>query len=189
MQSLEYVLVDTFLISISFYINFDLFHSEISGVIASSGNLTIFEPNNTSLTNDSHHQGTINKLNPFKITSVESELIDTKTTTLPSVSLVQNDGTNDTKNAKNSENITTDNAKPDTEIEKLTTMASIIDFKSNKIQSTKSSLRDIKDVTNRSDTSELIESFNDRKETQSTASIEMITTNKPCKYILFIITS
>lgn len=168
-----------------------IFRSEISGVIASSGNVTIFEPNNTSLTNDSHYHGTINELNAFKITSNESEMINTKTSSLPSFSLTQNDGTNDSKNANNDENIellsTTDIAKPDKEIEKLATIPPTIDLKSNKIQSTKPSLEDIDDVTNRTHLSELIESLNVRKETQSTVSIGMITTNKPCKYILFII--
>lgn len=155
-------------------------------MIASNGNLTIHESNNASLTNDSH--GTINELN----TPDEKEMINTKTSSLPSLSLTQNYGTNDIGNASNSENIelisTTDNAKPDKEIEKLTTIASMIDLKSNKIQSTKPSSTDIEDVANRTHTSELIESFKVRKETQSTVSIEMITTNKPCKYILFIIT-
>lgn len=133
----------------------------------------------------------INESNAFKITSDEIEMINTKTSSLPSLSLTQNDDRNNSRNANNSENIellsTTDNAKPDKEIEKLTTVAQIIDLESNKIQSTKPSLKAIEDVANHTPAPDLIESLNVRKGTQSTASIEMITTNKTCKFILFII--
>lgn len=157
-------------------------------MIAGSGNLQKFELNNTSATNQSHYHGTINELNAFKVTSDENEMINTRTSSLPSWSLTEDDGTNNSRNSENIELLsTTDNSKPDKENEKQTTIAPIIDLKSNKMQSTKPSLKDIEDVTNRTHALELIDSLNVRKETQSTVSIEMITTNKPCKYILFII--